>query len=58
MKASKSLKQCMAVCSKHRRHTTTMQNIGKMVKKTNYDSYTNGNSLIMKIKFLLNIINQ
>ncbi|KAJ8665419.1 hypothetical protein QAD02_007081 [Eretmocerus hayati] len=39
-KASEALKQCMAVCSKHRRHTTTMQNIGKMVKKTNYDSYT------------------
>ncbi|KAL7294850.1 hypothetical protein TKK_0011777 [Trichogramma kaykai] len=39
-KASEALKQCMTVCTKHRRHTTTMQNIGKMVKKTNYDSYT------------------
>lgn len=40
-KASKMLKQCMSVCSKHRKHTTITQNIGKMVKKINYDAYTN-----------------
>lgn len=39
-KASETLKQCINVCSKHRRHTTLTQNIGKIVKKTNYDSYT------------------
>ncbi|KAL6259013.1 hypothetical protein P5V15_008935 [Pogonomyrmex californicus] len=40
-KASEMLKQCMSVCSKHRKHTTITQNIGKMVKKINYDTYTN-----------------
>ncbi|XP_050457803.1 tetratricopeptide repeat protein 39B-like [Cataglyphis hispanica] len=40
-KASEILKQCMSVCSKHRKHTTITQNIGKIVKKVNYDSYTN-----------------
>ncbi|XP_012235381.1 tetratricopeptide repeat protein 39B-like [Linepithema humile] len=40
-KASEALKQCMSVCSKHRKHTTITQNIGKMVKKINYDAYTN-----------------
>lgn len=39
-KASEALKQCMSVCTKHRRHTSITQNIGKMVKRTNYDSYT------------------
>ncbi|XP_043281820.1 tetratricopeptide repeat protein 39B-like isoform X2 [Venturia canescens] len=39
-KASEAIKLCMNVCSKHRRHTTLTQNIGKMVKKTNYDLYT------------------
>lgn len=42
------LKQCMSVCSKHRKHTTITQNIGKMVKKINYDAYTNGNILRIK----------
>ncbi|XP_058809441.1 tetratricopeptide repeat protein 39B-like [Phymastichus coffea] len=41
-KASKTLKQCMAVCSKRRRHTTAIQNIGKIVKRPNYDFYTIG----------------
>ncbi|EFN69425.1 Tetratricopeptide repeat protein 39B [Camponotus floridanus] len=40
-KASEKLKQCMSVCSKHRKHTTITQNIGKIVKKINYDVYTN-----------------
>lgn len=40
-KASEVLKQCMSVCSKHRKHTTITQNIGKMVKRVNYDAYTN-----------------
>ncbi|XP_012534920.1 tetratricopeptide repeat protein 39B [Monomorium pharaonis] len=40
-KASEMLKQCMSVCSKHRKHTTITQNIGKIVKKINYDTYTN-----------------
>lgn len=40
-KASEILKQCMSVCSKHRKHTTITQNIGKIVKKINYDVYTN-----------------
>ncbi|XP_015599667.1 tetratricopeptide repeat protein 39B [Cephus cinctus] len=39
-KASEALKQSMAVCAKHRKHTTITQNLGKIVKKTNYDSYT------------------
>ncbi|KAK0088393.1 hypothetical protein PV325_012176 [Microctonus aethiopoides] len=39
-KAADALKICMNVCSKHRRHVTLTQNIGKMVKKTNYDAYT------------------
>lgn len=40
-KASERLKQCISVCSKHRKHTTITQNIGKIVKKINYDTYTN-----------------
>lgn len=40
-KASEILKQCMSVCSKHRKHTTITQNIGKIVKRVNYDAYTN-----------------
>lgn len=40
-KASEMLKQCMNVCSKHRKHTTITQNIGKIVKRINYDTYTN-----------------
>ncbi|KAF7992091.1 hypothetical protein HCN44_001416 [Aphidius gifuensis] len=39
-KASEALKLCMHVCSKHRRHVSLTQNIGKMVKRTNYDNYT------------------
>lgn len=39
-KASETLKQCISVCSKHRKHSTLTQNIGKIVKKTNYDTYT------------------
>lgn len=39
-KASEVLKQSMSVCSKHRKHASISQNIGKMVKRTNYDSYT------------------
>ncbi|XP_044576728.1 tetratricopeptide repeat protein 39B-like [Cotesia glomerata] len=39
-KAVDTLKICMNVCSKHRRHVTLTQNIGKMVKKTNYNLYT------------------
>ncbi|XP_077269828.1 tetratricopeptide repeat protein 39B [Temnothorax americanus] len=39
-KASMMLKQCINLCSKHRKHTTITQNIGKMVKKINYDAYT------------------
>lgn len=33
----------MTVCLKQRKHVTLTQNIGKMVKKTNYDGYTIGN---------------
>ncbi|XP_008544136.1 tetratricopeptide repeat protein 39B [Microplitis demolitor] len=39
-KAVETLKICTNVCLKHRRHVTLSQNIGKMVKKTNYNSYT------------------
>ncbi|XP_054000231.1 tetratricopeptide repeat protein 39B-like [Hylaeus anthracinus] len=39
-KAAAAVKQCMSVCMKHRKHVTITQNLGKMVKKTNYDSYT------------------
>ncbi|XP_034944737.1 tetratricopeptide repeat protein 39B-like [Chelonus insularis] len=39
-KASEALRICMNVCSKNRRHITLTQNIGKMVKKTNYNTYT------------------
>ncbi|XP_046620385.1 tetratricopeptide repeat protein 39B-like [Neodiprion virginianus] len=39
-KAAETLKQCMSVCQKHRRKNTIAQNIGKIVKKANYDSYT------------------
>lgn len=45
-KAADALKICMNVCSKHRRHVTLTQNIGKMVKKTNYDAYTIGKVFI------------
>ncbi|XP_046746386.1 tetratricopeptide repeat protein 39B-like [Diprion similis] len=38
--AAETLKQCMSVCQKHRRKNTIAQNIGKIVKKANYDSYT------------------
>lgn len=40
-KASETLKNSMSVCSKLRKHTSITQNIGKMVKKINYDTYTN-----------------
>ncbi|XP_014467450.1 PREDICTED: tetratricopeptide repeat protein 39B-like isoform X2 [Dinoponera quadriceps] len=30
----------MSVCSKHRKHTSITQNLGKMVKRINYDTYT------------------
>ncbi|KAG6803554.1 tetratricopeptide repeat protein 39B isoform X1 [Apis mellifera caucasica] len=39
-KAAGAVKQCMTVCLKQRKHVTLTQNIGKMVKKTNYDAYT------------------
>ncbi|XP_012172730.1 tetratricopeptide repeat protein 39B-like isoform X1 [Bombus affinis] len=39
-KAVGAVKQCMTVCLKQRKHVTLTQNIGKMVKKTNYDAYT------------------
>ncbi|KZC12619.1 Tetratricopeptide repeat protein 39B, partial [Dufourea novaeangliae] len=39
-KAAAAVKQCMSVCLKQRKHVTLTQNIGKMVKKTNYDAYT------------------
>ncbi|KOX73995.1 Tetratricopeptide repeat protein 39B [Melipona quadrifasciata] len=39
-KATGAVKQCMTVCLKQRKHVTLTQNIGKMVKKTNYDAYT------------------
>nr|XP_034189255.1 tetratricopeptide repeat protein 39B-like [Osmia lignaria]XP_034189256.1 tetratricopeptide repeat protein 39B-like [Osmia lignaria] len=39
-KAAGAVKQCMSVCLKHRKHATLTENIGKMVKKTNYDTYT------------------
>ncbi|XP_076236050.1 tetratricopeptide repeat protein 39B [Calliopsis andreniformis] len=39
-KAAVAVKQCMSVCLKQRKHVTLTQNIGKMVKKTNYDAYT------------------
>ncbi|XP_043252928.1 tetratricopeptide repeat protein 39B-like [Colletes gigas] len=39
-KAAAAVKQCMSVCLKQRKHVTLTQNIGKMVKKTNYDNYT------------------
>ncbi|XP_076619930.1 tetratricopeptide repeat protein 39B [Colletes latitarsis] len=39
-KAAAAVKQCMSVCLKQRKHVTLTQNIGKMVKKTNYDTYT------------------
>lgn len=40
--AAAAVKQCMGVCLKQRKHVTLTQNIGKMVKKTNYDTYTIG----------------
>ncbi|XP_076642011.1 tetratricopeptide repeat protein 39B isoform X1 [Halictus rubicundus] len=39
-KAAAAVKQCMSLCSKQRKHITLTQNIGKIVKKTNYDTYT------------------
>lgn len=39
-KAAVAVRRCMTVCLKQRKHTTLTQNIGKMVKRTNYDSYT------------------
>ncbi|XP_031834687.1 tetratricopeptide repeat protein 39B-like isoform X2 [Nomia melanderi] len=39
-KASAAVKQCTSLCSKQRKCVTLTQNIGKMVKKANYDAYT------------------
>ncbi|XP_066586378.1 tetratricopeptide repeat protein 39B-like [Prorops nasuta] len=39
-KASEALTKSINVCSKHRKHRTITQNIGKIVKRTNYDAYT------------------
>lgn len=36
------MKQCMGVCLKQRKHISLSQNLGKIVKKTNYDNYTIG----------------
>lgn len=38
--ASESLKKCLNVCNRYRKKTTITESIGKMVKKQNYDSYT------------------
>jgi len=55
-KASEMLKKCMSVCSKYRKHTTITQNIGKMVKKINYDAYTNGNELHIRVKHAISLL--
>ena len=39
-KAAIAVKQCMGVCLKQRKHISLSQNLGKIVKKTNYDNYT------------------
>ncbi|XP_011148351.1 tetratricopeptide repeat protein 39B [Harpegnathos saltator] len=38
--ARETVKQCMHVCSKHRKQSSITQNFGKMVKGVNYDDYT------------------
>ncbi|XP_059491275.1 tetratricopeptide repeat protein 39B-like isoform X2 [Neocloeon triangulifer] len=38
--ASDALKNCINVCNQYRRKNTFTESLGKMVKKTNYDSYT------------------
>ncbi|XP_046407172.1 tetratricopeptide repeat protein 39B-like [Ischnura elegans] len=38
--ASEALKQCMAVCNRHRKKSTLTDSLGKMVKRTNYDNYS------------------
>lgn len=38
--ATAALKQCMAVCQRHRRKTTLTETIGKPFRRTNYDAYT------------------
>lgn len=51
--ASEVLKRCIHVCSKQRKHSTMAQNLGKMVKKVNYDNYTNGKYTFNTVTFLL-----
>ncbi|CAG9830629.1 unnamed protein product [Diabrotica balteata] len=38
--ASKSLKQTMTVCNRYRKKNTISESLGKMVRKPNYDLYT------------------
>lgn len=40
VEASNALKLCLAVCNRHRKKSSLAQNITKMVKKTDYDSYS------------------
>lgn len=38
--ASKALKHSLHVCNRFRKKTTVSESLGKIIKKTNYDQYT------------------
>lgn len=38
--ASEALKKCLSVCNRYRKKNTITESIGKIVKKPNYDQYT------------------
>ena len=40
--ASEAMKQCIGVCNRYRKKSTFSESLGKIVKRTNYDSYTPG----------------
>lgn len=40
--ASEVLQNCVDVCSEIRKKTSITEKLGKMVKRTNYDSFTPG----------------
>lgn len=40
IEASEALKKCLRVCNKYRKKNTLGESLGKIVKKTNYDEYS------------------
>lgn len=40
LQASEALKQSLSLCNKYRKKSTVAQNLAKIVKKTDYDNYS------------------